>query len=74
MKTGQGRRFPARVLSMISDIGVYGQGIKKLNTFNAIHRITNSNRTVKFWISSEDEIAGTVIEVSDTEKNHSCSV
>ena len=57
-------------LFQISDIGVYCRSITELNTFNALHRITKSNKAIKFWIPPEDESVGAIIEIDGYRKKY----
>lgn len=55
-------------LFQVSDVGVYCRSITELNTFNALHRITKSNKAIKFWIPPEDESVGAIIEIEGYRK------
>ena len=55
-------------LFQVSDAGIYCRSITELNTFNALHKITNSNHAIKFWIPPEDESVGAIIEIDGCRK------
>jgi len=69
----KGRSGSYRVLGRIhlfevSDLGLYCNGMVEQETFNALHKISQESKDIKFWVPPEDASIGGFVQIRGYDK------
>lgn len=67
--SGKSYKVMGRIhLFRTSDIGLYCRNTSEINAFNQLQRISEENKSIKYWIPPEDENIGAIVQIGENSK------